>query len=128
MSYPKELFYTQEHEWLGLNGDIATLGITHYAQEQLGDIVFVELPVVGAEFQAGDTLGVVESTKSVSDIFIPVAGTVMEVNDPVVEEPSLINEDAYGEGWLVKIKVDNPKSASKLMTSEQYQAFLEERS
>lgn len=128
MSYPKELFYTQEHEWLGLNGDVATLGITHYAQEQLGDIVFVELPVVGAEFQAGDTLGVVESTKSVSDIFIPVAGTVMEVNDPVVEEPSLINEDAYGEGWLVKIKVDNPKSASKLMTSEQYQAFLEERS
>ena len=128
MSYPKELFYTQEHEWLGLDGDIATLGITHYAQEQLGDIVFVELPVVGAEFQAGDTLGVVESTKSVSDIFIPVAGTVMEVNDPVVEEPSLINEDAYGEGWLVKIKVDNPKSASKLMTSEQYQAFLEERS
>ena len=128
MSYPKELFYTKEHEWLGLNGDVATLGITHYAQEQLGDIVFVELPVVGAEFQAGDTLGVVESTKSVSDIFIPVAGTVMEVNDPVVEEPSLINEDAYGEGWLVKIKVDNPKSASKLMTSEQYQAFLEERS
>ena len=128
MSYPKELFYTQEHEWLGLNGDVATLGITHYAQEQLGDIVFVELPVVGAEFQAGDTLGVVESTKSVSDIFIPVAGTVIEVNDPVVEEPSLINEDAYGEGWLVKIKVDNPKSASKLMTSEQYQAFLEERS
>ena len=128
MSYPKELSYTQEHEWLGLDEDIATLGITHYAQEQLGDIVFVELPVVGAEFQAGDTLGVVESTKSVSDIFIPVAGTVMEVNDPVVEEPSLINEDAYGEGWLVKIKVDNPKSASKLMTSEQYQAFLEERS
>ncbi len=128
MSYPKELFYTQEHEWLGLNGDIATLGITHYAQEQLGDIVFVELPVVGAKFQAGDTLGVVESTKSVSDIFIPVAGTVMEVNDPVVEEPSLINEDAYGEGWLVKIKMDNPKSANKLMTSEQYQAFLEERS
>ncbi|MBI2335424.1 MAG: glycine cleavage system protein GcvH [Deltaproteobacteria bacterium] len=128
MSYPEELFYTQEHEWLGLNGDIATLGITHYAQEQLGDIVFVELPAVGAKFQAGDSLGVVESTKSVSDIFIPIAGTVIEVNDPVVEEPSLVNEDAYGEGWLVKIKMDNPKSASKLMTSEQYQAFLEERS
>ncbi len=128
MSNPNDLKYTQEHEWLRVEGEAVTLGISHFAQEQLGDIVFVELPAVGSKFEVGDSVGVVESTKSVSDIFTPVSGTIVEVNDSVVDEPERINKEPYGEGWLVKIKIDQGDQLNALMNAGQYESFVKENS
>ncbi|GAB2970422.1 glycine cleavage system protein GcvH [Amycolatopsis acidiphila] len=124
MSAPEELRYTEEHEWVATrSGDSVRVGITEYAQDQLGDVVFVELPEVGRQLGAGDTLGEVESTKSVSELFAPVDGEVTAVNGAVVDSPELINSDPYGEGWLVEIKVSDPAAVEGLLDSDAYQAL-----
>ena len=128
MNFPEDLKYSKEHEWVRVNGDVATIGITDYAQDQLGEIVFVELPDEGEEFSKGDAFGVVESVKSVSDAYSPVGGTIMELNDPVVDSPEIVNEDPYGEGWLVKIEISDKTELKELMTAKQYEAFIKEES
>jgi len=126
MEFPDNLFYTKEHEWVLIEGNVATIGISDYAQEQLGDIVFVELPTVGLELKKDDTFGVVESVKSVSDCFTPVTGKVTEINEDLTENPSMLNEDCYGDGWIVKIEMKNPSETKGLMKSAEYHAFVKE--
>ena len=122
--YPDEYRYTREHEWIKLESQRATVGITHYAQEQLGDIVFVELPKVGAHFAAMEAFGTVESVKAVSEIYCPVSGTIEEVNASLSDNPALLNQDPHGKAWLIKIRVDDPAELASLMTAEQYEAFI----
>ena len=128
MEIPKDLKYSKEHEWIKIEGNIATLGITDFAQEQLGDVVMVELPSEGQILVKDETCGVVESVKSVSDIFSPVSGKVLEVNDPLVDSPGVINEDCYGEGWIAKVELSDPKELQGLMEPHAYEAFLSEGS
>lgn len=128
MNTPEDLKYTTEHEWVRIEGDIATVGITDYAQDQLGDIVFVELPEEGDDIEKGDTFGVVESTKSVSDLYVPLSGKVIESNDPLLDSPEIVNEDPYGEGWMIRIKMSNPNEAKELMATDAYQKMVEENS
>jgi glycine cleavage system H protein len=116
--------YTREHEWIRLEGDIATVGITDYAQEQLGDVVFVELPEVGKILSKGGDAAVVESVKAASEIYAPVAGEVIEVNGALADEPGAVNSDPEGEGWFLKLKVANPAEVEALMTIDAYQEFL----
>lgn len=124
--YPKNLKYTKDHEWLKVDGENATVGITHYAQEALGDIVFVELPQEDEHFDTGDVLGSIESVKAVSDIYSPVSGEVVEVNSALEEQPDLINGDPYGEGWICKITISDDSELDDLMDAEEYQEFLKE--
>jgi glycine cleavage system H protein len=126
MNFPEELKYTKEHEWVRVKGNTATVGITDWAQDQLGDIVFVELPEEGEQVEKGDTFGVVESTKSVSDLYLPVSGTVVEVNDPLLDAPETINDDCYGEGWMIRIEIADKADLDDLMTAEEYEAFIKE--
>lgn len=126
MKIPAELKYTKEHEWVGLTGKVATVGITDHAQAQLGDVVMVELPALGSVLAKDDTFGVVESVKAVSDIFAPVSGKVIDVNQVVTETTGLINEDCYGTGWLIKIELSELDELNGLMSAESYQAYLEE--
>lgn len=126
MGNPEDLKYSKEHEWVKVNGNIATIGITDYAQEQLGDIVMVELPNEGGVVTKDDSFGVVESVKSVSDVFAPVSGRVLEANDPLADSPGIINEDCYGEGWLVRIEMSNPSDVDNLMDAKAYEACLAE--
>lgn len=126
MTTPEGLKYTKEHEWVRIEGESAFVGITDYAQDQLGDVVMAELPAIGSAVKKNESLGVVESVKSVSDIFSPVTGTIQDKNDAVLESPSLINEDPYGEGWLVKIKVANLAEIDGLMDAQAYEKFLKE--
>lgn len=128
MTFPEDLKFTKEHEWIRVNGNIATVGISDYAQEQLGEIVFVELPDEGEEFGKDDAFGVVESVKSVNDIYSPVSGRIVEVNDPVVDSPEIVNEDPYAEGWLVKVEMSDLKELKELMTAKQYEAYIKEES
>lgn len=128
MNLPEDLKYSKEHEWVRISGNVVTVGISDYAQDQLGEIVFVELPAEGEEFSKGDAFGVVESVKSVNDIYAPVAGTVMEINDPVVDSPEIVNEDPYGEGWLIKFEVSDPKELKELMSAKEYEKYLKEES
>ena len=128
MEFPDDVFYTKEHEWVRVEGKTATIGITDYAQSQLGDIVFVELPKVGLEMKKEDTFGVVESVKAVSDCFAPVSGKVVEVNEDLAENPAMLNEDCYGDGWILKIEMKDPGEAKKLMKTAEYQAFVKEES
>ena len=116
------LKYTEEHEWLRIEGEEATLGLTEYAQGELGDIVYVELPAVGQELSAGDVLSTVESVKSVSELYAPVAGEVTDVNTALDADPAIVNKDAEGEGWILKMKLAPDADTSGLMTSEQYEA------
>lgn len=125
MDFPEELKYTEEHEWVLIEDDIATIGITDFAQEQLGDVVFVELPDVGDELEAGKTFGVVESVKAVSDVYAPISGEVVEINDELPEEPELINNSPYEDGWMVKIRLSNPEEVDELMDASVYQDRLE---
>lgn len=127
MEFPNDLKYTTEHEWVRVEGKIATIGITDYAQDQLGDIVFVELPEEGEQVVGGDTFGVVESTKSVSDLYSPVSGRVVESNDPLLESPEILNEDPYGEGWMIKVEIKDSKELAKLLSAEAYQNLLKEQ-
>ena len=124
MAYPTNYRYTKEHEWIALDGNIGTIGITDYAQNSLGDIVYVDLPKPGAVIKQGTTIGSVESVKAVSDIYTPVSGEVLEVNGLLTESPETLNKDPYGTGWLVKIKLSEPGEAGKLLTAAEYQAFV----
>jgi glycine cleavage system H protein len=126
MNFPEDLKYTSEHEWIRIDGDVATVGITDYAQDQLGDIVFVELPEEGETVEKGDTFGVVESTKSVSDLYVPLSGKVIESNDPLLDSPDIINEDPYGEGWMIRIKLENSSEVKELLDAKSYQKMVEE--
>ena len=124
MDYPTNYRYTREHEWLRLDGEIATVGITHHAQDQLGDVVFVELPEVGAKLQAEGAFGAVESVKAVSDIYSPLSGDVTEVNESLIDAPERINEDPHGDGWLIRMTVFDRSEIEKLMTSGQYAEYV----
>lgn len=126
MDLPKDLFYTENHEWLAIDGDEATIGITEYAQEEMGDVVFVELPEVGDEFEQFDSFGVVESVKAVSDIYIPAGGKVIAINEDLFEQPELINDEPYDGGWLIKIKFKDEDELESLMNYEEYDRFMEE--
>ena len=121
-----ELKFTQTHEWVKADGDVATVGISDYAQSELGEIVFVELPKVGSKLETGEVLGTIESYKTVSDLMCPVSGEVVEVNAALADSPQLVNESALDEGWLVKIKMTDPAQLDGLMTAEQYEGVLEE--
>lgn len=121
---PEDLQYSKEHEWLRLEGDTATLGITHHAQEEMGDLVFVELPAPGDSLATGSVLGTVESVKAVSELFAPVDGEVVSVNEELVDHPELVNQDPYGKGWLLRVRV--AKSGDNLMSAAEYQRFLQE--
>ena len=125
MELPEDLRYTREHEWISLQGEVATVGITDHAQEQLGDVVYVELPGVGDAVAKTEAFGVVESTKAVSDVYAPVSGEVVEVNDDLTDNPELVNEDPYGDGWLVKIRVSDASELGDLLSADEYRAFLE---
>lgn len=125
MAYPKELRYTKEHEWVKLEGKTATVGITDYAQQSLGDIVFVELPKVGGEVQQGKPFGTVESVKSVSEIYAPVSGKITAVNEALATAPEKINTDAHG-AWMIKIEVSNPAAANGLLSAADYEKFIAE--
>jgi glycine cleavage system H protein len=120
MSIPDELRYTAEHEWVAISGAIASVGITDYAQQALGDVVYVSVPAPGTRVTAGEPCGEVESTKSVSDIFSPVDGEVSEVNTDLDDDPALVNSDPYGAGWLMKIQVDDPDNEPGLLTADEY--------
>src|ERR1700726_2183183 len=122
--YPNDYRYTKEHEWVHAQGDTATVGITSYAQHELGDVVFVELPKVGAKVEAGKSFGTVESVKAVSDIYAPVSGEVTEINSGLSETPETINKDPHGKAWLIKLKLANSSEVSKLMDAAAYEAFL----
>jgi glycine cleavage system H protein len=117
--------YTREHEWVRLNGDIATVGISDYAQEQLGDVVYVELPEIGKSFEKGAEACVIESVKAASEVFAPVAGEVVEVNEALNDEPGTVNSSPEGDGWFMKMKVANVADVNELMDSDAYEAFLE---
>lgn len=124
---PSDLKYTENDEWLRIEGDTATIGLSDYAQDQLNDIVYVELPDVGASFDKGQAFGVVESVKAASDIFMPVGGTVTEINNALEDEPEVINTDPYGKGWLIKVRLKDAGQAAALMDAEAYLKFCESR-
>lgn len=124
--YPKDLKYDREHEWVRLDGDIATIGITEFAQDQLGEVVYVDLPSVGDVVAMGDSFGEVESVKSVSELFTPVNGEVVEVNNALEDAPETVNSDSYGDGWMIKVKVDSLSEVDALMDADDYEAYLSE--
>ena len=124
MSYPENLLYTEEHEWLLVEGDIATVGITWHAQDALGDIVFAELPEVGSELGSGDSAGELESVKAVSDVYMPASGEILEVNEALDGAEDALNTDPYGAGWMFKIRLSNASELEGLMNADAYQAFL----
>jgi glycine cleavage system H protein len=126
MEFPEELQYTEEHEWVLVEGDIVTVGITDFAQDALGDVVFVELPQVGTMLEAGKPFGVVESVKAVSDIYAPVSGEVVEINEDLPDTPEVINTSPYEDGWMIKIKVADPAEIKDLLDAEAYQEFVNE--
>ena len=124
MNFPQNLKYTNVHEWIRVEGDMAYVGITDYAQEQLGDIVFVDIPTVGESLEANETFGTIEVVKTISDLFLPVAGEVIEQNESLEENPELVNKDPYGEGWLIKMKPANLKDIEDLLDAEAYKAVI----
>ena len=126
--YPENFRYTKEHEWVSVEGDTATVGITDHAQAELGDIVYVDLPRVGAAMAQGKTLGSVESVKAVSDIYSPVSGEIIEVNELLATKPERLNESPHGDAWLVKIRLSTPDEIKSLMTAADYQSYLGEHS
>ncbi|HUO86392.1 MAG TPA: glycine cleavage system protein GcvH [Thermoanaerobaculia bacterium] len=126
MDYPADLLYTEEHEWVKVEDDVCVIGITHFAQEELGEVVFVELPEVGQVFDAGDEIGTIESVKAVAEIYTPVAGEVLEINDAVIDEPELVNEDPHHDGWLVKVRFSSAADLQKLMKADRYAEYTEQ--
>jgi len=124
VNIPTELRYTPEHEWIRADGDLGTVGITDYAQDQLGDIVYLDLPATGSTLEQGGKLGEIESVKAVSDLYAPVSGEVIEVNEDAVDEPEAINNDPYGRGWLIRIRLSNPPQLDKLLTGEEYDEHI----
>ena len=124
--YPQDLKYSKEHEWIRVEGNRGTIGITHYAQESLGHVVYVELPEVGDEVKAGETFGTVESVKSVSDLYAPVSGKVVDVNDAVQDHPDLINKEPYGDGWMIVVEMSDPAELDQLMDASDYEKMVKE--
>ncbi|HMR91813.1 MAG TPA: glycine cleavage system protein GcvH [Chitinophagaceae bacterium] len=122
MNYPQHLRYTKDHEWISLEGNIATIGITDFAQRELGDIVYVEVETAGKELEAGAVFGTVEAVKTVSDLFLPVSGTINELNPALAASPELVNTDPYGEGWMIKMTVNNPADVDALLDAAGYEA------
>jgi glycine cleavage system H protein len=127
MEYPNDRRYTKDHEWISLQGDVATVGITDYAQHELGDVVFVELPKPGAKIEAGKSFGTVESVKAVSEIYTPASGEVVEANGALQDAPEKINSDPHGGAWLIKIKLANPADVNSLMDAAAYEVFISEK-
>jgi glycine cleavage system H protein len=125
---PEDLAYTKDHEWVRVKDNLATVGITDHAQHQLGDVVYVELPKVGDRFEASEPFGSVESVKAVSEVYMPLAGAVVEVNESLNDSPEQVNEDAYGEGWMIRIKIDNPSQVDALLTAIEYEDYIKEES
>ncbi len=125
MNIPENLKYSEDHEWLRLEGDEAYIGITDFAQNELGDIVFVEVETIDETLEKGEVFGTVEAVKTVSDLMLPVGGTVLEFNEKLEDEPELINKDPYGEGWIVKIKIEDPSEVDELLDHEGYKAIIE---
>ncbi|RBL93175.1 glycine cleavage system protein GcvH [Chitinophaga flava] len=126
MNFPSNLRYTKDHEWVLLEGNVATVGITEFAQRELGDIVFVDIPTIGKTLGAEEVFGTVEAVKTVSDLFLPVAGTLNQFNAELESEPELVNSDPYGEGWMVKMTVKNAADVAALLTADQYKALVAE--
>jgi glycine cleavage system H protein len=118
--------YTQSHEWVRIDGDVGTIGITDYAQKELGDIVYLELPEVGHVFNAGEEFGTVESVKAVSELFTPVSGEIVEINKGAVTEPGIVNDDPFGDGWMIKLKLSTDEEVQKLLTAEQYEEYVKQ--
>lgn len=125
---PEDLHYSKDHEWVRTEGDIAVVGITDYAQNSLGDVVYVELPKVGDSFSGNESFGSVESVKAVSEMFTPVSGAVVEVNDSLNDEPEKVNADPYGDGWMVRLKMSNPGEVDSLLTAAEYEDFTKAES
>ncbi len=125
MNYPKELKYTKDHEWISLEGNVATIGITDFAQRELGDIVYVEVETIGSALEAGVVFGTVEAVKTVSDLFLPISGTIKELNPELAGSPELVNSDPYGKGWMIKMTVDNPHDVERLMDASAYESMVE---
>ena len=123
---PEELRYTQSHEWVRIDGDVGTIGITDYAQKELGDIVYLELPEVGHVFNAEEEFGTVESVKAVSELFTPVSGEVIEINKAAVAEPGIVNDDPFGDGWMIKLKLSTDEEVQKLLSAEQYEEYVKQ--
>ena len=125
-NYPDNLLYTKDHEWLRVEGDTGTVGITDFAQEALGDVVYVELPRTGERFSAGDPFGSVESVKSVSELFTPVAGEVSEINEALADTPEAVNNDPYGDGWMIKLLITDRSKIDRLLSASEYEDFIAE--
>ncbi len=121
---PENLRYSKDHEWVSVDGDVASIGITDYAQSSLGDVVYIDFPRVGDKFGAHESFGSVESVKAVSEIFTPVAGEIVEVNESLNDTPEKVNADAYGDAWFIKVKMDNPGDADAMLSSEEYEEYL----
>ena len=124
MNVPSDLRYTKDHEWIKVNGKTAVVGITDFAQGELGDIVFVEIETVGSHLDKGSTFGTIEAVKTVSDLFIPVSGKVLEMNGKINDTPDMVNKDPYGAGWLIKIEIDDPSQVNELMDAKAYAAMI----
>ena len=124
MNTPEELKYTEDHEWVKVEGDIATVGITDFAQKELGDIVYVEIETEGEKIEANESFGTVEAVKTVSELFMPLAGEITEVNENLESEPEKVNNDPYGEGWMIKIKLSDPQAVEGLLSAEAYKAHI----
>lgn len=122
--YPSDYLYSKEHEWVSVQNDICVLGITEFAQQELGEVVYVELPEAGQVFNTNDEIGTIESVKAVAEVYTPVAGEIVEINDSVVDDPELLNEDPHTEGWLVKIRFSSAADLKSLMSSEQYEEYV----
>jgi len=124
--YPSDLKYHKEHEWVRVEGDIATVGISDFAQDQLGEVVYVDLPAAGDPIAADETFGEIESVKSVSELYAPLSGEIVEVNDALSDAPETVNSDAYGEGWMIKVRMSDTSEANALMSASEYESFINE--
>ena len=126
MAHPSDRVYSKEHEWITVDGDVATIGISDFAQDQLGEVVYVDLPSAGDTVSAGDTFGEIESVKSVSELYAPVSGEIVEVNEGLSDSPETVNQDPHGQGWMLKIKLEDAAELDALMSAEDYDSFLSE--
>jgi len=125
---PEDSRYAKSHEYVHVEGGVGTVGITDYAQKELGDVVFVELPQVGTQLEAGDELGSIESVKAVSELFAPVSGEVVEINETLADKPELVNTDPYGDGWMIRVRMSDPSEVDELMNAEEYEEYCETES
>jgi glycine cleavage system H protein len=126
MAHPSDRVYSKEHEWVVVDGDVATIGITDFAQDQLGEVVYVDMPSAGDTLGAGDSFGEIESVKSVSELFSPVSGEIVEVNDSLGDSPETVNSDPHGDGWMIKVRINDESELSALLSAEDYDAFITE--